>query len=93
MISKGIRPEDVLPENENYALVDGVKIRKGSIAAVMQNCKILSSPTASQEEKNRAKETIIELAPALVLLGVHEHMVWKNAEVQKIMEDAAKSRT
>ncbi len=90
MINKNIRPEDVLPENENYTVIDGIKVRKGTIAAVLQNAVILSSSLASNSEKEAAKKTITELAPGIVVLGMHEHVTWKNPSIQKIIEDAIK---
>lgn len=90
MIKKSIRPEDVLPEDENYTEIDGIKVRKGTIAAVLQNAAILSSSLASHPEKEAAEKTIAELAPGLVVLGMHEHVTWKNPSIQKMVENAAK---
>ena len=84
-----IKPEDVLSDNQDYTMIDGVKVRKGSIAAVMANAAILESD-ASAQEKSGAIEAIKELAPALIVLGVHKHVTFKNSQVQQLLDEAAK---
>lgn len=90
MTNKSIRPEDMLSDSENYTVMRGVRVRKGTIGAALQNASILDSPSASQREKEEAKKVIAELAPGLVALGMYDHVVWKNKEIQKIVEEASK---
>lgn len=84
-----IRPEDILSEAENYKIIDGIKVRKGTVGAALKNASILSSPLANTDEKVTAKNAITELAPVLVVLGMHEHVVWKNPIIQQEIEAAA----
>lgn len=86
----GIEPENILAEQEDYLIINGVKARKGTIAAVLQNAGILSSKNATQEEKQAAKTSIVNLSPALIALGMHEHVIWKNPEIQRIIEESLK---
>lgn len=88
-MNQGTRPEDILPENENYAVINGIKVRKGTIGAALKNATILASSLTDPTEKEEAKKIITELAPALVVLGMYEHVVWKNPNIQKIIEIAA----
>src|SRR5260221_11992006 len=85
-----IKPKDLLTDDCDHAIIKGVKVRKGTIRAALANAKILASKSASQEEKTSALSTIRELAPALAAFDMHNLVVWKNAEIQKIVEDAAK---
>lgn len=89
MVDRSVRPEDVLPEDENYTLLDGIRVRKGTIGAALKNASVLTSSLTSQTEKEAAQAIIIELAPALVVLGMCEHVVWKNPTIQQIIEAAA----
>ncbi len=89
-MKKSIKPEDILSDDESIKIIDGVPVRKGTIAAVMANAKILSDSSISPSEKSEALKTIKEYAPALVVLGVYEHMKWNNPEIQKIVEEAAR---
>jgi hypothetical protein len=90
MVQKSIRPEDILSEEENYKVISGIRVRKGSIGAALKNASILASTLASSTEKEEARRVLAELAPALVALGMHEHVIWKNPEIQKQIEAAAK---
>ncbi|MEM7172313.1 MAG: hypothetical protein AAF530_19255 [Pseudomonadota bacterium] len=88
MAERSVRPEDVLPDQEDFKTIKGVRVRKGTIFAAMQNMEILDSGTP--EEKSAAKATIKELAPGLVALGMRRHFICRNPEVQQILDEAAK---
>jgi len=83
-------PEDILSDSESHIVVRGVKVRKGTIAAALQNAQIIASKQSTQAEKAAAKEVFKTLAPALVATGVYDHVVWKERELQDIVEEAAK---
>lgn len=82
-----IRPEDALPDNESFIVVRGVRVRKGTIFAAMENMKVLQ--TGTEAEKATAMEVIRELAPGLVALGVHDQFQCRNPEVEKLLSDVA----
>lgn len=82
------KPEDILPDDVNELEINGIKARKGTIAAAMANADILSSPTSTEIDKNNAKDAIKQLAPAMVALGLSHHLIWKNKEIQEIMEES-----
>lgn len=82
-----IMPEDILPNDINELEIDGIKARKGTVAAVLANAKILASAKATENAKISAKETIKKLAPTLIALELHEHLTWKNQEIQKIIDE------
>ncbi|MFT3742364.1 MAG: hypothetical protein QM752_06865 [Gammaproteobacteria bacterium] len=88
-MNSGIKPEDVLSEDENYTVVQDVRLRKGTIAAALKNASILSAPDSTLEEREGAKAALIELAPALVLIGLYDHLTWKNQNIQNLVEEAA----
>lgn len=80
-----IRPEDILPDGDDFTIINGVKARKGSIAAVLANIDSLESSNASEDDKKSAREAIQQLAPVLEAIGINKHVTWKNTEVQKIL--------
>ena len=86
---QAIRPEDVLPEEVNFIMVKGVKVRKGTVAAVLANVKILDSD-ADAEQKKAAVEAIKALAPALVALDFNQYLTFNNPSIQGYIDDAAK---
>lgn len=87
MTNRPFRPEDALADQEDYKTVRGVRVRKGTIFAAMQNMEMLAS--GSRDEKDTALTMIRELAPALVALGVHDHFACRNPEVEAVLEEAA----
>ena len=87
-MTEAIRPEDILPDDVNEATVQGVTVRKGSVAAVMANLSILESEESSPSEKTAALSVIKELIPGLIALGFHKHFTFKNAELQTLIESS-----
>lgn len=85
-----ILPENILPNDINELEINGVKARKGSVAAALANAKILASDSASEIEKETAKETFKKLVPILIALELHNHVTWKNPEIQQIIEESLK---
>lgn len=87
-----IRPEDVLPDNINTIDIGGQTLRKGTVAAALRNVEIIESRDTSPAEKQSALNMIKELAPSLILLGLHKHLTWKNPKIQKIIDDCLKNQ-
>lgn len=83
-------PEDILPDGVEYTEEQGIRMRKGTIAACLKNADIVASQTASEEEKAAALNAIKDAAPSLVALGMHKHTVWKNPKIQALIDEAAK---
>lgn len=71
----GIKPEDILPDDESFADLNGVTVRKGTVAAALANAEILNSNTATDAQKKQAIAMIIQLAPSLVALNLHKHVI------------------
>lgn len=84
-----VRPEDILPEETNSMSINGITVRKATVAAILANAKRLASGTLSEIEKSEALAVIKELAPAVVAIELHKHVTWNNPEIQKIIEQAA----
>lgn len=91
MSHSSVRPEDVLPDEQNSTFIRGINVRKGTVAAVLRNAEILASPASREEEKQDAWAMINALAPGLVALGLHEHVIWKNPDIQALVEATARS--
>jgi hypothetical protein len=85
-----IKPEDILPDDTNIAIIEGIRVRKGTVAAALANLKILDSPTASQKDKDAAIQIIRELAPALVVLGFKKYLTFNDSAIQQIVDEAAR---
>lgn len=83
-----IKPEDVLPDGQDFVVVDNTRIRKGSFAALLANADIIATDTSSAEEKAAAKKVFAEIVSSTVASGVHKHILWKNPDLQQLMQEA-----
>jgi hypothetical protein len=82
------RPEDILPDDINTKSIDGISVRKGTVAAFLANIEQFERATTA-EEKGIAKKMLVDLAPAIHVIGLHERVIFKNKEVEQILVDAA----
>ncbi|KTC78908.1 hypothetical protein Lche_0928 [Legionella cherrii] len=80
-----IRPEDILPDGVDTALIDGKSIRKGTIAAFLANADIFEHPNSTDKQKEEAIKAMNELAPVVIAVGLHRHVVFKNKEIEQIL--------
>lgn len=81
-----VKPEDILAEDQNYLEKDGLKLRKGSVAAFLANIKIVEDRSASEPQKQQAWAALQELVPTLKALGIPEFVVFKNSKVQALFD-------
>lgn len=64
-----MQAKDVLPDTLNQIALDGVTVRKGTVAAFMGNIRILQHSTSRTERDRAASDMVIQL-PAIVALGL-----------------------
>jgi hypothetical protein len=83
MSTNAIKPDDILADTENFAELNGLTVRKGSIAAFLKNIDLFEDSNSNEAQKSAALEMIRELAPAIIASGLHRHARFKN----KIIED------
>lgn len=86
--NKLVRPEDVLPDGVDSAVINGKMVRKGTIAAFLANIAILEDPATTEKQKQEAINLMKALAPAVVAIGLHKHVTFKNPEVEQLLLDA-----
>ncbi|WP_444944956.1 hypothetical protein ACJJIK_10075 [Microbulbifer sp. ZKSA006] len=86
---KAFIPEDVLPDSEDFAVIDGIQVRKGSIFAALKNIDMLEKGTNKQQEL--ALEQLEKLAPALIALGLHKHFQCRNKTVETLLLQAGQN--
>jgi hypothetical protein len=90
MTNNSVRPEDILPDGVDNTTVNGMMVRKGTIAAFLANADILEIPDVTEGQKKGAMDAMKELAPAVIAIGLHKHVVFKNPQIEKILIDAEK---
>lgn len=85
MTNNLLRPEDILPNGVDNTTINGKTIRKGTIAAFLANIDCLENANASGQQRQEAINIMKELAPAVVSIGLHKHVVFKNNQVEQIL--------
>jgi hypothetical protein len=83
-----IRPEDILPDGVDSTAINGKIVRKGSIAAFLANVEVLENLNSTQQQKQNALTMLVELAPAVVAIGLHKHVEFKNPQIEQILVNA-----
>lgn len=81
-----VKPEDLLPDEQNFLEVNGQIIRKGTMGAALANAKIVDSADATLCDKQEAMIALKELVPALSAFGLTEFLTWKNSDIQSLFE-------
>lgn len=64
------RPEDVLPDDQDRAVIGGVDIRKGTIAAFLRNARRWRDPATPEAERERLAQEMRDAVPALRALDL-----------------------
>lgn len=65
-----VRPEDVLADGQERAEFDGVSIRKGTVAAFIQNAQRWLDHATSDADRAALSDELRSLMPSLQALGV-----------------------
>ena len=79
------RPEDVLPDAQDRAEFDGVNVRKGTIAAFIQNAKLWLDPTGDVAQKKELAQELVRMTPALRALGVLDIFEPRDATLRQLI--------
>ncbi|KTD58144.1 hypothetical protein [Legionella shakespearei] len=91
MTTHSVRPEDILPDGDDTTTIQGKLVRKGSVAAFLANINIFESLDSSEPQKQAALEMIKTLAPTVIAVGLHQHVVFKNTQIEQILIEASAS--
>ena len=86
MKNKFIKPSDVLADAQNETTLNNIKVRKGTIAALIQNIKVLESNQLDDNQKNNLLDGISSLIPAVIASGLNDCVSWKNPLIQDLFD-------
>jgi hypothetical protein len=85
-----VHPDDILPDGSDSTSIHGQMIRKGTIAAFLANLDILENNSIPEKNKLDALKVMKELAPAIITIGLHKHVIFKNPRVEELLINTAK---
>jgi hypothetical protein len=80
-----MRPEDVLPDHLDYTERDGLILRKGTVAAFLNNAMRWNDPGVSPDEKQALAEEIGKSVPALRALGIFDIFEVRDAALRTLL--------
>lgn len=81
-----MRAEDVLPDDTDYAVFNGIAARKGTVAAFLANARIWSDLSRPAEVRAEAERHIVEAIPALGALGLFDVLTIKDERLRNFVE-------
>ena len=81
-----MKATDILPGNTNEVVVDGMQLRKGSVAAFLANLAVIEQP-AGYPDYEAAVQDLLELTPVLDKLGLFRHFALRSAKAAAIIAD------
>jgi len=79
------RPEDILPDDTDRTDFGGVTIRKGTIAAFLQNAMRWSDPGTSDAERKLLEDAIVEAMPALRAVGLFDVLDARDEQLRALL--------
>jgi hypothetical protein len=80
-----VRPEDVLSDAVNTVTVNGIDVRKGTVAAFVANVKLLESLPPANPDRQPIEAQLRALAPALNAMGVLDVFAPRSPEVAALL--------
>jgi len=84
-----VRPEDVLSDADNSTTVDGVSVRKGTVAAFIANAKLLETTPESDPRRAAIESELRNLAPAVCAVGLLDVFTPRSVFITSILNEAA----
>lgn len=81
-----VRPEDVLPEEASRTEINGVDVRKGTVAAFLRNAMQWSDPATSEPDRETIGHAIAGAMPALRALGIFDVFTVRDDRLRSMME-------
>lgn len=81
-----MRAADILPDEVNSGEINGVIIRKGTVAAFLANAREFCAAQTSDENRTIAEGHMLEALPALQALGIFDVFAVRDAMLRDFVE-------
>lgn len=81
-----MRAEDLLPDPVNQTRINGVMIRKGTVAAFLANARLWCDPATDAAQRQAAERDVIDALPALRALGLFDVFSIRDAALQRLVD-------
>ena len=87
-----VRPEDLLPDDQNSAKINGTVVRKGTVAAFLANARTLSALPPGSPDREPIIEQLRGSAQALREIGLFDVFELRSGELAEIIGLAPEPR-
>lgn len=67
-----MKAQDIIPDGQDFTVIDGHAVRKGSVGAFLANARVLEDPNATADERRVARDDLAALIPTLDALGLFD---------------------
>ncbi len=81
-----VRPEDVLPDDQDSADFGGIELRKGTVAAFVQNAKLLDAAPEGSPAADELVAALSAAVPQLRAIGVLDVFAPVSPRVRSVIE-------
>lgn len=83
-----MKPEEIIPDNQNTVDCNGVTVRKGSVAAFLDSVRVFNDSASSPSQRQEAHADIISLVPSLSAIGLFQVFSIRDPNVAALVEQA-----
>jgi hypothetical protein len=83
-----MKAQDIIPDGQDFTVIGGRTVRKGSVGAFLANARILEDASASAEDKQSARQDLHALVPTLDALGLFDVFELRCATLREELEEA-----
>ena len=84
---RAVRPLDVLPDDLDVGIMNGVSVRKGTIGAFVANVKLLEGLDPSDPGYQEVVDQLRELVPAVRAVGVFDVLAPRSPVLAEIIAE------
>lgn len=67
-----MKAQDIIPDGQDFTVIDGHTVRKGSVGAFLANARVLEDANATADERRVARDDLAALIPTLDALGLFD---------------------
>ena len=81
-----MKPQDILPDQQDDVQVNGLTVRKGSVGAFLASVRDWQDPTGSDATRAAAEADLRSLLPALHALGLFQVLTARDPVLQRLID-------
>ncbi len=83
-----MRAQDILPDHVNHLDIDGLAVRKGTVAAFLANARAWGDRALDAGSRKAAEARLLASLPALQALGLFDVLVPRDPALRRLINAA-----